>query len=42
MAAYRDLAQGVHLMAIKAEERIPAILRQAGIQPRRQVVAPLA
>jgi len=29
--AYREVAQGVHLMAIKAEERIPAILRQAGL-----------
>jgi methylenetetrahydrofolate reductase (NADPH) len=27
---YRHLAQGVHLMAIKAEERIPAILELAG------------
>ena len=32
--AYRDIAQGVHLMAIKAEERIPEILRQAGVQLR--------
>jgi methylenetetrahydrofolate reductase (NADPH) len=31
--AYRELAQGVHLMAVKAEERIPAILQQAGIRP---------
>ena len=31
--AYRAIAQGVHLMAIKAEERIPAILRQAGVAP---------
>jgi methylenetetrahydrofolate reductase (NADPH) len=31
VAAYREIAQGVHLMAVKAEERIPAILRQAGI-----------
>ncbi|MFZ9752868.1 MAG: methylenetetrahydrofolate reductase [Cyanobium sp.] len=30
VAAYRDIAQGVHLMAIKAEERIPAILSLAG------------
>jgi len=37
VAAYRGIAQGVHLMAVKAEERIPAILRQAGIQPRRLV-----
>ena len=34
VAAYRDIAQGVHLMAVKAEERIPAILQLAGIQPR--------
>ena len=34
VAAYREIAQGVHLMAVKAEERIPAILRQAGIQAR--------
>ncbi len=31
VAAYLDIAQGVHLMAIKAEERIPAILSQAGL-----------
>ena len=34
VAAYREIAQGVHLMAVKAEERIPAILKAAGIQPR--------
>ncbi len=28
---YLGLAQGVHLMAIKAEERIPAILKRAGV-----------
>jgi methylenetetrahydrofolate reductase (NADPH) len=28
---YLGLAQGVHLMAIKAEERIPTILDQAGV-----------
>jgi methylenetetrahydrofolate reductase (NADPH) len=28
---YKPLAQGVHLMAIRAEERIPEILSQAGI-----------
>ena len=33
VAAYRDIAQGVHVMAIKAEERIPAILRMAGCAP---------
>jgi methylenetetrahydrofolate reductase (NADPH) len=31
VALYRPLAQGVHLMAIRAEERIPDILNQAGI-----------
>lgn len=30
--AYRTVAQGVHLMAVKAEERIPAILQQAGLE----------
>ncbi len=30
---YRDIAQGVHLMAVKAEERIPLILEKAGIPP---------
>ncbi len=35
VAAYREIAQGVHLMAVKAEERIPAILEQAGIKPRQ-------
>ncbi len=31
VAGYLQIAQGVHLMAIKAEERIPEILRQAGL-----------
>lgn len=31
VAAYRHIAQGVHMMAVKAEERIPAILRLAGV-----------
>jgi methylenetetrahydrofolate reductase (NADPH) len=31
VARYRSIAQGVHLMAIKAEHRIPEILRQAGL-----------
>jgi methylenetetrahydrofolate reductase (NADPH) len=30
---YSTIAQGVHLMAVKAEERIPLILDQAGIEP---------
>ena len=29
--SYRALAQGVHLMAVRAEERIPAILARAGL-----------
>ncbi|MFM7733030.1 MAG: methylenetetrahydrofolate reductase [Cyanobium sp.] len=33
VATYREIAQGVHLMAIKAEERIPLILQQAGLSP---------
>jgi methylenetetrahydrofolate reductase (NADPH) len=39
VVAYRDIAQGVHLMAIKAEERIPEILKQAGLS--HQAVAAL-
>ena len=39
VVAYRDIAQGVHLMAIKAEERIPAILEQAGLSSRLSVSA---
>ena len=31
--AYGAIAQGVHLMAIKAEHRIPEILDQAGVAP---------
>ena len=34
VGAYLQIAQGVHLMAIKAEERIPAILQQAGLKPQ--------
>jgi len=30
---YLGVAQGVHLMAIRAEERIPLILDQAGVSP---------
>ena len=33
VGAYLQIAQGVHLMAIKAEERIPGILQQAGLKP---------
>jgi methylenetetrahydrofolate reductase (NADPH) len=31
--SYRAISQGVHLMAVKAEERIPEVLRQAEIDP---------
>ncbi len=40
VATYRTIAQGVHVMAIKAEERIPAILRQAGLESRPLVALP--
>ncbi len=33
VSLYRGIAQGVHLMAVKAEERIPQILARAGIEP---------
>ena len=33
VVAYRGIAQGVHLMAIKAEHRIPEILDRAGVAP---------
>jgi methylenetetrahydrofolate reductase (NADPH) len=33
VASYATIAQGVHLMAVKAEERIPAVLRQVGLSP---------
>jgi methylenetetrahydrofolate reductase (NADPH) len=33
VVSYLEIAQGVHLMAIKAEERIPAILQRAGLEP---------
>ena len=33
-ACYAGIAQGVHLMAIKAEERIPLILERAGLSSR--------
>ncbi len=32
VARYLDIAQGVHLMAVKAEERIPAILEKVGFR----------
>jgi methylenetetrahydrofolate reductase (NADPH) len=31
LRSFSTIAQGVHLMAVKAEERIPAILQQAGL-----------
>jgi methylenetetrahydrofolate reductase (NADPH) len=34
VASYASIAQGVHLMAVKAEERIPLILERAGISSR--------
>ena len=34
VATYAGIAQGVHLMAVKAEERIPRILERAGISSR--------
>jgi methylenetetrahydrofolate reductase (NADPH) len=34
VASYAQIAQGVHLMAVKAEERIPLILERAGISSR--------
>ncbi|MCP9775342.1 methylenetetrahydrofolate reductase [Cyanobium sp. WAJ14-Wanaka] len=33
VARYLESAQGVHLMAIKAEEKIPRILEMAGLRP---------
>jgi methylenetetrahydrofolate reductase (NADPH) len=34
LASYAGVAQGVHVMAVKAEERIPLILERAGITSR--------
>ncbi|MEN9767062.1 MAG: hypothetical protein RLZZ32_1022 [Cyanobacteriota bacterium] len=34
VACYAQIAQGVHLMAVKAEERIPLILERAGLSSR--------
>ena len=34
VASYAEIAQGVHLMAVKAEERIPLILERAGLSSR--------
>ena len=33
VSEYAKLCQGVHLMAVKAEERLPEVLRLAGIAP---------
>jgi methylenetetrahydrofolate reductase (NADPH) len=33
VAAYSRISQGIHLMAVKAEERIPQVLKLAGIDP---------
>jgi 5,10-methylenetetrahydrofolate reductase len=40
VADYIGIAQGVHLMAIKAEECIPQILNLAGLEPIQAVPAP--
>lgn len=40
-ACYAGIAQGVHLMAIKAEERIPRILAQAGLRAEPAPQSPL-
>ena len=40
VAEYSGIAQGIHLMAIKAEERIPQILDLAGVEPLQAVPAP--
>jgi methylenetetrahydrofolate reductase (NADPH) len=34
VSAYAGIAQGVHLMAVKAEERIPLVLERAGLSLR--------
>lgn len=41
VASYLEIAQGVHLMAVKAEERIPAILQRAGVRPLAELPAAL-
>jgi methylenetetrahydrofolate reductase (NADPH) len=41
VASYREIAQGVHLMAVKAEHRIPEILRRAGVAPLESAAASL-
>ena len=42
VADYSRYAQGVHLMAIKAEERIPEILDRAGVRPIQARSVPVA
>ena len=39
VVAYRGIAQGVHLMAVKAEERLPEVLSLAGLAAH-SLVAP--
>ncbi|MFN7898598.1 MAG: methylenetetrahydrofolate reductase, partial [Synechococcaceae cyanobacterium] len=39
---YRQWAQGVHRMAVKAEERIPEVLDRAGVRPLEQQPSALA
>lgn len=39
VACYAGIAQGVHLMAVKAEERIPRVLALAGLGPLSPAVA---
>jgi methylenetetrahydrofolate reductase (NADPH) len=39
VTSFREIAQGVHLMAVKAEERIPSILSLAGIEAIDPVTA---
>lgn len=42
VASYAAIAQGVHLMAVKAEERIPLILERAGLRPIEGIATPQA
>lgn len=40
VACYAQIAQGIHLMAIKAEDRIPLILERAGLRAELPAPAP--
>jgi methylenetetrahydrofolate reductase (NADPH) len=40
VACYAQIAQGIHLMAIKAEDRIPLILERAGLRAELSPPAP--